>query len=80
MIFIIWFVLNFGCKHCLTVNKILLTRSIPKDLGQILFVGGFFVCDLESQNCYLAILRIEDILPLYACVDKKIVFKYFFWA
>jgi len=41
-------------------------------------VGGFFVCDLESQNCYLAILRIEDILPLYACVDKKIVFKYFF--
>jgi hypothetical protein len=43
-------------------------------------VDGFFVCDFESQNCCLAILRIEDILPLYACVDKKIVFKYFFSA
>ena len=41
-------------------------------------MDGFFGCDLESRNCYLATLRIRDILPFYACVDKKIVFKYFF--
>ena len=72
------FILNFRCKHCLTVNKILLTKYLPRDLGLIFFVDGFFVCDLESQSCYLATLRIGDILPFYVCVDKKFVFKYFF--